>query len=355
MDISRFHLCAHRIVSLSSSELDAVEHRVRTAHADAAIVKSCQRLEAYGAALCACTDGIQLHGLEAVLHLAEVAAGLDSVVLGEAQIIGQARTALAAVPAELRALTDTAIAAARELRRVTRFDSHAGHLLDRSLKVADVPPSGRLLVLGAGAMGRLVAGRGMDLGFDEVIVAGRTKPTLRQGQGWTFAPLGTAANLPAVDVVAGCLGSGAGEIGFERMPAIRRLAIDLGTPRNFGDSARVPLITIAGLLADEESRPHAMRRRRELREQLRAVLERRLAAVEEDGKSIVGAVRARVEQVRQRELARMRRLHPEIAPETLDTLSRSLVNQLFHAPSQKLKELDDARLGREFLSLFEPG
>ena len=74
----------------------------------------------------------------------------------------------------------------------------------------------------------------------------------------------------------------------------------------------------------------------------------------EDSRSPVGALRARVEDVRQRELVRMRRLHPEIPADTLDVLSRSLVNQLFHAPSQRLKDLDDPRLGQQFVALFEP-
>ena len=277
MDVSSLHLCAHRIVSLRLQEIEAVEARVRRDHPEATIIQSCQRLEAYGLTPCTCNNGEQKRGVDALLHLASVTAGLDSVVLGEAQIVGQVRSALASAPPHVQRLADIAIAAARDLRRATHFDSHAGHLLDRSLKVADVPAAGRLLVLGGGAMGRLVAARGVELGFDEVIVASRTRPTAASAS-WHFVPLREVADIPAVDVVAGCLGSGAGEIPYAQLPGIRRLVADLGTPRNFADDADVPVVTIASLLADERARPHAARRRTELRETLRVMLERRLAA-----------------------------------------------------------------------------
>ena len=348
--------CGWSTVSLTRERVELVEHRAIGNHPGAAVVASCQRIEAYGSEPCACRSPQKWEGAEALQHLAEVAAGLHSVVLGEEQILGQARDAFADASGELRAHGDLAIAAARELRRRTDFNSHAGHLLDRALRLAAVEPGGRLLVLGTGAMARLVAKRGRELGFGDVIVAGRTPP---RGKATTwasnFVPLGAIASVEAIDVVAGCLGSGAPEVALESLPAVRKLVADLGTPVNFSGEPPVPMVTIATLLADEESRPHAVRRRAELRVQLAGFVERRLGQIATAAASPVGRLRLEVERVRMRELERMRRLHPEVAPETLDLLTRSLVNQIFHAPSERLRQLDDEALGQRLVALFADG
>ena len=360
--LQSLHMCGWRTVSMTAGEIARIHEAARVAHPGAAIVSSCQRTEAYslgpaglgpvGLSVCGCSPETSLTGRDAIAHVAGVAAGLESAVLGEAQILGHVRAAFAGADTPLRVLGDVAIATARELRRQTSFNSHAGHLLDRSLAAAGVPVQGRLLVLGAGVMGRLLADRAVDLGFEDVIVAGRTQPVTKSEHAWSFVRLGDVGQLPPVDVVAGCLGSGAGETTFASLPEVRWLAIDLGTPRNFGDDATCQLLTIADLLADEQRQPHRLRRRAELAETLGAILDARLARARQDGASPVGALRSAVELVRQREMERARRLHPEVAPETLDVLTRSLVNQIFHGPSKRLKELGDARLSRELAALF---
>ena len=141
-------------------------------HGGDAIVVSCQRLEAYGFGPCDCPAPERLTGHAALERLAAVSAGLESVVLGEDQITGQVRSAFAETKGDLRAASDVAIGAARALRAETQFDSHAGHLLDKALRLSTMPPGGTLLVLGAGAMGRLVAVRGRELGF--TVTMGKT-------------------------------------------------------------------------------------------------------------------------------------------------------------------------------------
>lgn len=350
--LESLHVCAWRTVSLSAADVARVDEMARQTHPDASIVASCQRSEAFALRPCRCGAEVSLAGRSALAHLAQVAAGLESVVLGESQILGQVRAAFSEAEQPMRALSDVAIAAAREFRQRTRFNSHAGHLLDRSLTLSGIAARGRLLVLGAGAMGRLVADRGIQLGFDEVVVASRTTPAAGNGDGWRFASLDDLHSVGSVDVVAACLGSGAGEIDFARLPEVRGLAVDLGTPRNFGPGAPCHVLTMADLLADEQSHPHRQRRRAELAAKLDAILDARLAGVAQDSASPVGALRSAVEGVRQRELVRARKLHPEVAPETLDALTRSLVNQIFHEPSRRLKELGDQRLGAELAALF---
>lgn len=354
-DLITFTACCWPAASLSRTELAEVRSGIDPHVSAGMLLTSCQRLEAYSLAPCACPAPQRLQGIDALAHLAEVAAGLHSVVLGEEQILGQVRSALLAAPAGVQRLGEVALAAARDFRRRTAFSSHSGHLLDRALRVAAVEPAGRLLVVGAGHIGRLVALRGIALGFGEVIVASRRKPDARW---FEEAPLGHASldrvtTLDPVDVAVGCLGSSAAELDPRHdLPAVTRLIVDLGTPRNFADGAAVPVVTIATLLAESQSRRHGDERRAALRAELRATLERRLAMAATDSGTAVGALRLEVERVRQQEMDRIVRLHPEIPPETLDTITRSLVNQLFHAPSERLKALDEPGFGEQVAALF---
>lgn len=331
--------------------VEALRARIRAQHQDEAIVESCQRMEAYGTRPCECAAPLHLTGQDAVLHLAEVAAGLHSAVLGEEQILGQVRAAFADADGELRRCAEAAIAAARELRRETNFNSHAGHLLDRGLRVARVEPRGTLLVLGAGAMGRLVAARGVELGFDRVIISGRRRPD-HEIPGTKWVSLTKVAAEAGVDIVAGCLGSGAEALSPAALPRIRSLALDLGTPRNFEHGAWPRLLTIADLLSVELGRPHARARRAALSAKLKSILERRLAMSAEDAASGIGAMHHSIERIRQREAARTHRLHPEIAPDVVEAITKGLVSQILAGPSKRLRALGDAGLERELAALF---
>lgn len=327
----------------------AARAEVEGAHPGDAIVVSCQRLEAYGFGPCACTAPEHVTGLDAVERLAAVAAGLESVVLGEDQVMGQVRAAFKGASAELRSAADAAIGAARALRSETSFDSHSGHLLDKALRLSTIEPGGRLLVLGIGAMGRLVADRAVELGF-QVTVGARRQP---ESGDFAFVELGRVPGLPAFDVIVGCLGSGAGEIAPRVLP-VARLLVDLGTPRNFNVPSGPGAIAISDMLADEAQRPHAAARRLRLRTRLAEILRNRLDYLAVDSRSPAGALRAEIEAIRQAELARYRKLHPDVAPDVLDAITRSLIDKVMHQPTVRLKALDP-ETASEFAALFSSG
>lgn len=356
-DIQALTACCWETASLDRARLAEVQ-RLSASHIGgaASLLESCQRVEVYLGAACEC-DAPQRHrGIDALRHLAEVAAGLHSVVLGEEQILGQVRAALAEAPREVRAAGDIALAAARELRRETEFDTHSGHLLDRALRLHGIEAGGTLLILGTGQMGRLVARRGLELGFESVIVAGRREPDWTARHGLRWVSLEDVRTVGPVHIAVGCLGSGAGEVDPEAtLPPVQSLLLDLGTPRNFAQAqAHAPLATIAALHAAGPT-DHSDRKRARLRERLHAILDRRLKMAASDSGSAVGRLRAELERTRRRELERIGRLHPDIAPETLDVITRSLVNQLFHTPSKRLRELGDADLEAQFVALFAGG
>lgn len=343
---SDLRCCAWRTVSFRAAEMAAARAEVEGAHPGDAIVISCQRLEAYGFGECSCAAPEHAFGEDALERLAAVAAGLESVVLGEEQVMGQVRAAFKGSPRDLRAAADTAIGAARALRSETHFDSHSGHLLDKALRLSTVQPGGRLLVLGIGAMGKLIAERAAELGFDVTVAARRHPDDSR----FTYVELGRVPGLPPFDVIVGCLGSGAGEIAPRVLPTAR-LLIDLGTPRNFNVPSGPGAIAISDMLDDEHQRPHAMARRRQLRARLGILLRERLAHLAVDSRSPVGAMRAEIEAVRRAELERYRKLHPDVSPEVLDAVTRSLIEKVMHQPTARLKAMD-AETAREFSALF---
>jgi glutamyl-tRNA reductase len=318
----------------------------------AALVTTCQRLEVYHFGACECPAPARLHGIDALMHLAAVATGVHSIVLGETQVLGQVRDGLAAASDEVRRLGDLAIAAARDVRREEAFASHAGHLLDRGLHLHPLAERGRALVLGSGPMGRLVARRALEHGFREVLVASRAGNPLDE-PGLTGIRLDNVPAVGPVDIAIGCLGSDAPEIDVaEGLPEVRGLILDLGTPRNFGGQAAVPMLGIADLMAG--ATPHRDAARARLLARLRDALEHRLESASEDCTSTVGALRFEVERQRQAEVARILRKNPELPAETVEAITRALVNRIFHAPSERLRELDDAELGRQVVALFRP-
>jgi glutamyl-tRNA reductase len=245
-------------------------------------------------------------------------------------------------------LVSIAIASARELRDRTNFNSHAGALLDKGLRLAGEREMHRLLVLGPGQMGRLVAMRGLELGFDEVVLAGRQLPDSRSAGvvPWTLDRL---HELGPFTCIAGCLGSGADEIATDALPPAP-IVLDLGTPRNFALTDRRMLITLAELMADEEARPHAVRRRAALRDELGEIVGRRLDDWQTTGASAIGAIRQSADVVRQNEVERALRLHPDLDPKVADALARSIINQLLDPPTRKLRE--DPELARTVADLF---
>ena len=355
IDLKDLTICGWRTASLTReglSEVAVASH----AHGDlVARVESCQRVEVYRECACACEAPVHASGIDALAHLAEVAAGLHSVVLGEEQVLGQVRTAVAAAPLSIQRLAAPAIAAARALRAETTFGVHTGHLLDRALQMAGIETPGAVGVIGVGSVGRLVAERAKALGATSITMFGRRRPEgawFGEG-GFSFVPLHALQGAGPFDVLVSCLGSSAAELnGACDLPQVERLIVDLGTPRNIGGAPRTRTVTIADMYADEHGRRHSQERRAALAARLRALLDERLAMAAEDSESAVGRLRLEVERVRQAEVERTGRLHPEIAIETVDQITRSLVNQIFHLPSKRLRESENDELGERFAALF---
>jgi len=350
-DLTNFTACSRETSGLPGAELAALELEIRSAHPEAGFVQTCQRIEAFSLSACECTTPVRRVGNRALEYLATLAAGLESAVLGEYQVLGQVRAGIAPLRQHVPWIDD-ALAAARQLRAEAGFHATTGRLLDLALKCAELRPAGSLLVVGAGAAGRDVARCGLALGFTEVWITSRRRPEppVEGVAGWI--PLAKAAESARYDVVAACLGPSASTLKAADLPAAD-LHIDLGSPPNL-DPGVHPTIDMQTIIAHVKADSVESDYRESLRTKLRENLARRLSLAAEDAGSPVGLLRLQAERVRHREARRIARLNPEIPADAVDRITRGLVNQLLHAPSVRLREVDDPELAERLAALFVP-
>ena len=329
----------------------------------------------------------------AVRHLFGVAAGVDSMVVGEAQILGQVREAFAAAQAErtvgsvLSALFTRAIKVGRRARSQTGIGAGQRSTVSVGLRVAagqlgDLAGR-RVLLVGAGGLARLAGQAVRESGAGELVVANRTPATgaaLARALGGRAVPLeGVADELAAADLmvaatagttptvttatVAEALGRRAraeaetertGPPGPPGSPGpgsptrpTPLVVLDLGVPRDVEPEVRgLPGVVLADLDAlravletDEEPRREVERVRALIAQETAAYLggqrEARLAPT-------IRALRARAERVRQQELAKASaRLAglDERQRAAVEAVTRGLVNKLLHDPMVRGKTL----------------
>jgi glutamyl-tRNA reductase len=305
----------------------------------------------------------------AVQHLFAVAAGVDSMVVGESQILGQVREAFQAAQAEgtvgpvLSTLFARAIKVGRRARSETAIGAGLASTLTVGLRVAEAQLGGvagrRVLLVGAGKLARQ-AGRALrQAGAGELVVANRTAArgaALARELARRAVPLdGVEDELAGADlVVAATAGSrptvtrAAVAAALARRPSTRPLVIlDLGVPRDVEPEVRhlagVVLADLDGLRAvletDEAPRREVERVRALISEETGAFMggqrEARLVPT-------IRALRARAERARQQELARAAsRLAglDERQRAAVDAVTRGLVNKLLHDPMVRGKAL----------------
>ncbi len=194
---------------------------------------------------------------QAVSHLMRVASGLDSLMLGEPQILGQVKTALSlakdshTVSQQLNRIFEYAFYAAKRVRSETAVGSHAvsmGYAVAQlALQVFSHPEKLMVMVVAAGEMNSLVAKHLAEMGVAKILICNRTRAraeTLAQEIAHRveveiieFDRL--AANLHRADVISSCTGSLHQVIAYPEVKAALKkrryqqmLLVDLAVPRD---------------------------------------------------------------------------------------------------------------------------
>jgi glutamyl-tRNA reductase len=304
----------------------------------------------------------------AVAHLFSVAAGLDSMIVGESEILGQVRDAWQTAvreetaPQLLSRMFKHAVESGKRVRTETGISRHPVSIPSAAVAVAaehlgDLDGA-RVLVIGAGQMGSGLASTLRSRGVAEVYVANRTlerAERLASGIGARAIPLADIADT-LVDTDVLLTSTASSEVLVERamvemVMACRDgrplLILDVALPRDVdpgvGDVPDVTLLDLDDL--KEYAQRSAERRRGEIgkvRAILAAEIERYRAerAAREVG-PLVASLRDLAEDIRRGELERFRaklaKLDPD-ARDVVDAITQGLVNKMLHEPTVRVKD-----------------
>ncbi|MBP9955891.1 glutamyl-tRNA reductase [Geopseudomonas guangdongensis] len=372
--------------------VDALQQLCRvTPCQEAAILSTCNRSELYLALDEARAEAIlawlaDYHGLslddlracayihqdnDAVRHMMRVACGLDSMILGEPQILGQMKDAYATAREAgtlgplLGRLFQATFSTAKTVRTDTRIGENPVSVAFAAVSLAkqifsDLKRSQALLI-GAGETIALVARHLHEQGVSRIVVANRT---LERASALAEEVGGQAVLLSAIpdelvnsDIVISStasplpiLGKGAVERALKKRKHRPVFMVDIAVPRDIepevGELDDVYLYSVDDLhevIAENlRSRQGAALAAEEL--VLSGVDEFMQRLRERDSLDLLRGYRARAEQLRDEELAKALRLLGNGTPaeDVLAQLARGLTNKLLHAPSVQLKKFSAA-------------
>jgi glutamyl-tRNA reductase len=307
------------------------------------------------------------HGRDAVRHLFRVASSLDSMILGEPQILGQLKQAYlvarkaGALNGALNEVTEQALAVGRRVRRETALGAAAVSVSFAAVELAK-KIFGRLegktiFILGAGKMSELAARHLVSSGASSILVANRTDERARElahafgGVPVPFAEL--FEHLGRADIVISSTGSP--EFLLTRAQAEHLLAarkqrpmffVDIAVPRDIDPAVNELDNAFVYDIDDLEQVVEANRKQRqreavwaeeivaeEVQRTLRRLASRELAPT-------IAALEQRLELIRAAEVERFRGRLGALGEEqqrALDALTRGILSKILHGPITELK------------------
>ena len=368
---------------------------------EAMIVSTCNRTELYcvgGASAEAMVDwlanesgGIRLadclyriEGADAVRHVFSVAAGLDSLILGEPQILGQLKDAYRAAQAagtagiQLNRLFQTTFSVAKRVRSETAIGASAVSAASAGIQLAKRIFAGfedrTALLVGAGEMISLAARHLHGQRIGRMIIANRSLSRAQRIAGTLEASAilieSLAAHLPQADIVISSTARPGFVVGLEAVRAAlvaRRhrpmFMLDLAVPRDIdpevGRLEDVYLYTVDDLREVVEGNVKA--RQDEAASARRIIdqeVERHLSGLRAlDAVPAIRELRSAAEAARDQTLEQARRMLAagQDPAQVLEFLAATLTNRLLHAPSAALRgaaEGGDGELAAVALRLF---
>ncbi len=309
----------------------------------------------------------RFHDLEAVDHLFTVAAGLDSLVIGEPQILGQVTRALELARGQnttgpvLNRLFQAAIHAGKRARTETAISRNPASVSSLAASVAEKAlghiQTASIVVLGAGEMAELTVEALRKRGVEKIRVINRTLERAQEmAQRWgaesaTFEFLHTA--LGEADILISSTGAPHTVVDAKMLSGIMAtrperplVLIDIAVPRDIDPEAsyipHVKLFDIDGLNAQLED---SLTRRMDEVPQVKAILEEELIEFENFLKSlemlpIIMDIRQQAEAIRAAELEKTLRRMPDLTDaerERIAALTQSLVQKLLDSPTRRLR------------------
>lgn len=300
-------------------------------------------------------------------HLFRIASGLESMIVGEYEILGQVGQALEAaeqagmINLTLRQVFQSAIRTGRRTRDETGISKNALSVssvaVDMAARIVGELGNCKLLVIGAGEAGRLVVKIARDRGVSEVVVASRTLERASALAGTLGGkPIGLnklAEELNNTDVVVTCAGAPHRILGVHHLeqamsqrPEIPLVIIDIAVPRDVEPAVKqienVFLYDIDDLT--EVSALNRQQRESEIQQAQEIITEEvsKLVAWWRSNavRPVVSALMKKTEDIRYAQLTKtLKKLRPlsDEERENLDAMTKSIVTKILKDPIQYLK------------------
>lgn len=372
---------------------------VESGHAvEAVVLSTCNRVEVYAdvdkfhggltdvSELLARHTGVSLDELtphlyvhyedRAVAHLFSVVCGLDSMVVGESQIVGQVKAALrfaqgtATTARLLTGLVQQALRVGKRARTETGIDRAGRSLvtagLDEAARVLGEVTEHEVLVVGAGSMSALAATLVGQAGARRVVVANRTLDHAARVAasvgGEAIGLDGLPGALGTADLVISCTGAVGHVISADDVAAAQRqrsgrplVVLDLALPRDVDPAVRdlpgvsvIDLETLATVLGGSDHVADVEATRAIVADEVAAFLGwQRSASVA----PTVVALRGMAEDVVVAELTRLAGRAPDLDDRTrseIESTVRRVVDKLLHAPTVRVKQLAEEPGGQAY-------
>jgi glutamyl-tRNA reductase len=315
-------------------------------------------------------------GEDVVRHLMKVSCGLDSMVLGEPQILGQIKSAYAVskdqevVAQSLGRAFEEAFSIAKQVRTDTAIGENPVSVAYAAVTLAERIfsdlPSLNVLLIGAGRTIELVVKHLVDKGVSEIVVANRTLDNALEIANRFDAHGVLLSDIPEqlikADIVVSStnsqlplLGKGAVERALKQRKHKPMLLVDLAVPRDI--EAQVSEIADAYLYSIDDISAvidDGVKSRADAAKQAEFIIERgvedyRKALRSLNAVSTLRALRDKADAIREKELERALKMldKGESAEAVLSSLARSLTQKLVHSPSVQMKKASAA--GRDEL------
>lgn len=352
--------------------------------AEAYVLSTCNRTELY---LHANDEGAYRVGLERALlsrapeietegrfyvqrgalvarHLMEVSSGLQSMVLGEPEILGQIKQAsslasdLGVAGAVLQRLLQTSILAGGRVRAETAIGHGAvsfGYaVVDLARSIFQRLEDCSVLLIGAGEISRQVARSLHERGAGTLTVCNRSRERAEE-----FVEFFPGARILAFDelrraaaqhdIVVASTGAETAVLTRDDLDAAQRrrgrplLLVDLGVPRNIDPAVEeIESVFLQDIDSLEGLIQRNLKKRRAEVPRVQEILDRELELFlkwykGQAAEPLVGRLHRQAEALRRKEFEAARKQFPEETHEALDRLTRSLVRKLLHNPSQRLR------------------
>lgn len=305
------------------------------------------------------------HDDAAQRHLLAVAAGLESMVLGEPEILGQVKEAAAmaeaigASGALLSRLLRTAVTTGKRARAETAIGQGAVSLgyavVELARNIFTRLEESTALLLGAGEIASTVARSLVEKGIGELRVANRSPERARRLARELPAVRLTdferrLETLPEVDLVVASTSAEEPILTRRQLAeAMRRrsrstlLVVDLGVPRNVQpDSRRIDNLFLHDLDSLEKLIDRNLRRRREEIPGVQEIIDQEMTLFQTWYRSLaaeplVARLQKRAETIRRHEVEAVLSRFPPESHSELERLTRSIVRKLLHHPSSRLR------------------